>query len=84
MLVPDAGVSEDAKLAFAALSTDAKHRQFCAGRIACALTFVSFLARVLRPAHELTKAAQRRQKSRLRRRGRGRLTAHLPKFLTSL
>ena len=53
MLVPDAGVSEDAKLAFAALSADAKHRQFCPGRIAGALTFVSFLARVLRPAHEI-------------------------------
>jgi hypothetical protein len=46
------------------LSADAKHRQFCAGRIAGALTFVSFLARVLRPAHESTKAAQRRPRRR--------------------
>ena len=51
-------------------------RQFCAGRMADALTFVSFLTRVLRPAHESTKAAQRRQKSRLRRRCRSRGVRH--------
>ena len=50
MLVPNAVVLEDAKLGLAVFGADAD--KFCAGRMADALTFVSFPTRIARPAHE--------------------------------
>jgi hypothetical protein len=52
MLVPDAVVPEDEKLALAVFGVDANSAKFCAGRMADALTFVSFPTRIARPARE--------------------------------
>ena len=53
MLVPDVVVPEDAKLGLPAFSADANSHKFCAGRMADALTFVSFPTHIATPAHEL-------------------------------
>ena len=53
MLVPNAVVLEDAKLGLAVFGADANSDKFCAGRMADALTFVSFPTRIARPAHEI-------------------------------
>jgi hypothetical protein len=65
---PHAVVPEDAKLGLAAFSADANPHNFCAGRMADALTFVSFRPKSRGRRTNRMKAVQRREKSDLRQR----------------